>query len=68
MDDCFSTFVNQVDYTSYATITRTLLTWVESLSGNNNQFKVINTFLISFNGRIFQKTAAAMVTSAFENT
>ncbi|CAD6197568.1 unnamed protein product [Caenorhabditis auriculariae] len=39
LDDCFSTFVDQVDFSSYATITRTLLTWVEGLSSNSNQFK-----------------------------
>ena len=40
LDDCFDSFSQQVDFTSYATITRTLLTWVESLAGSPEQFKV----------------------------
>ncbi|PIC41172.1 hypothetical protein B9Z55_008683 [Caenorhabditis nigoni] len=39
LDDCFSTFSNQVDFTTYATITRTLLSWVESLAPNAEPFK-----------------------------
>ncbi|CAI4227473.1 unnamed protein product [Auanema sp. JU1783] len=39
LDECFDSFSEQVDFTSYATITRTLLTWVESLAGDNEQFK-----------------------------
>uniref|UniRef100_A0A0K0DLH0 BHLH domain-containing protein n=1 Tax=Angiostrongylus cantonensis TaxID=6313 RepID=A0A0K0DLH0_ANGCA len=40
IDGCFSTFVEQVDFSSYASITRTLLTWVEQLASHNNAFKV----------------------------
>ncbi|KIH61983.1 Helix-loop-helix DNA-binding domain protein [Ancylostoma duodenale] len=40
LDDCFSSFVEQVDFSSYATITRTLLTWVEQLAAHNDQFKL----------------------------
>ncbi|EYC42195.1 hypothetical protein Y032_0540g3166 [Ancylostoma ceylanicum] len=50
LDDCFSSFVEQVDFSSYATITRTLLTWVEQLAAHNDQFK---------------KTAGQMVTLPF---
>ncbi|KAE9417229.1 hypothetical protein Angca_004425, partial [Angiostrongylus cantonensis] len=39
IDGCFSTFVEQVDFSSYASITRTLLTWVEQLASHNNAFK-----------------------------
>ncbi|KAJ1364065.1 hypothetical protein KIN20_024064 [Parelaphostrongylus tenuis] len=41
MDGCFTTFVEQVDFSSYASITRTLLTWVEQLAPHNNAFKKI---------------------------
>uniref|UniRef100_A0A183FQD4 BHLH domain-containing protein n=1 Tax=Heligmosomoides polygyrus TaxID=6339 RepID=A0A183FQD4_HELPZ len=40
LDDCFSSFIEQVDFSSYATITRTLLTWVEQIASHNDQFKV----------------------------
>ncbi|PIO71479.1 hypothetical protein TELCIR_06623 [Teladorsagia circumcincta] len=40
LDDCFSSFVEKVDFSSYATITRTLLTWVEQIAAHNDQFKV----------------------------
>lgn len=39
LDDCFSSFSSQVDFNTYATITRTLLSWVESLAPNNEPFK-----------------------------
>uniref|UniRef100_A0A8R1HWY7 BHLH domain-containing protein n=1 Tax=Caenorhabditis japonica TaxID=281687 RepID=A0A8R1HWY7_CAEJA len=39
LDDCFSSFSEQVDFSTYATITRTLLSWVESLAANNEPFK-----------------------------
>lgn len=50
LDDCFSSFIEQVDFSSYATITRTLLTWVEQIASHNDQFK---------------KTASHMVTLPF---
>ncbi|KAK6014158.1 hypothetical protein OSTOST_20492 [Ostertagia ostertagi] len=50
LDDCFSSFVEKVDFSSYATITRTLLTWVEQIAAHNDQFK---------------KTAGHMVTLPF---
>lgn len=39
LDDCFGTFSNQVDFQSYATITRSLLAWVENLAPNVEPFK-----------------------------
>ncbi|CCD70935.1 Max-like protein homolog 2 [Caenorhabditis elegans] len=39
LDDCFTSFSSQVDFTTYATITRTLLSWVESLAPNAEPFK-----------------------------
>ncbi|CAI2349815.1 unnamed protein product [Caenorhabditis sp. 36 PRJEB53466] len=39
LDDCFTSFSEQVDFTTYATITRTLLSWVENLAANNEPFK-----------------------------
>nr|CDJ83788.1 Basic helix-loop-helix dimerisation region bHLH domain containing protein [Haemonchus contortus]CDJ85763.1 Basic helix-loop-helix dimerisation region bHLH domain containing protein [Haemonchus contortus] len=50
LDDCFSSFVEQVDFSSYATITRTLLTWVERIASHSDRFK---------------KTAGVMVTLPF---
>ncbi|EFP08423.1 hypothetical protein GCK72_011803 [Caenorhabditis remanei] len=39
LDDCFNSFSSTVDFTTYATITRTLLSWVESLAPNSEPFK-----------------------------
>ncbi|WKY01761.1 hypothetical protein Q1695_015624 [Nippostrongylus brasiliensis] len=50
LDDCFASFADQVDFSSYATITRTLLTWVEQVAAHNDNFK---------------KTAGHMVTLPF---
>ncbi|CAI5445315.1 unnamed protein product [Caenorhabditis angaria] len=47
MDDCFKTFTEQVDFTTYASITRTFLGWVESLSIHNEPFKTTSTTMIT---------------------
>ncbi|CAB3403638.1 unnamed protein product [Caenorhabditis bovis] len=39
LDDCFNSFSEQVDFSTYATITRTLLSWVENLAANKEPFK-----------------------------
>ncbi|KJH47992.1 Helix-loop-helix DNA-binding domain protein [Dictyocaulus viviparus] len=47
IDGCFSTFVEQVDFSSYASITRTLLTWVEQLASHNSAFKKTATEMVT---------------------
>uniref|UniRef100_A0A1I7WQS6 BHLH domain-containing protein n=1 Tax=Heterorhabditis bacteriophora TaxID=37862 RepID=A0A1I7WQS6_HETBA len=47
--DCFGSFLEQVDFSSYATITRTLLTWVEQLAAHNEQFKPYLKSVIQLN-------------------
>ncbi|PAV56074.1 hypothetical protein WR25_01106 [Diploscapter pachys] len=47
LDDCYASFVSQVDISSYSSLTRTLLTWVESLAATNDNFKETMSKLVT---------------------